>query len=686
MSPNDIATTSTSPNSDSTTSLAPYAEGPGAAQFVSNLSPRQLQHLQFAVPASKDPQRFSQFLEGPRQTPIPNRFTFEAIDATTRKQKAESSGKQGRDRAGSKSAKNVQAGSKASILSGGKHGRGDSQSSSDAGQSGRERSATVSSTAPSIDLLKEVERVRTAVDIVDWRFYITGACIFLLNLVVAWDITSLPMALPTIATALHGSAVDSFWLGISFLVTATVFIPLFATFSNIFGRKAMLLSALTFFTVGALISGISHDITGLHIGCSVQGIGAGGICVLSKIIVSDLVSVADRWKWAAMLGAIWAVGAITGPILGNALAENSQWRWIFWINLPFSIPAFIVLAVVAQLRSAAPGSVLVKLRNIDWFGSVLFTGSLMSVFLGLTWGGTLHAWSSVQTLLPLQFGLIGLVLFCLWSRFSSTPSIISLEGFSDPSTLVAYFGAMIQGVIVFAALYFLPFYFSVAKHTLSHTHTGVQLISWTIPLAILAGATVVAIGRWGCWRWAIWSGWGLVVLGIALTSLLTRVSSSTMWVAIAIVSGSGVGILYPSLSAASQLAVSHDEEYELTRAVTNFVFFQFLGQALGVSVGTSIFQNQFSRNVRNNTTFEEHAAHYTNDAVALVSRIRATESAEESSRTQMQEVYVESLNLLWIILAALAGAALLASLLIKKKDMKRNRDVEMRNFDTSGTV
>lgn len=100
-----------------------------------------------------------------------------------------------------------------------------------------------------------------------------------------------------------GSAFETFWLSISFLAAATCFLPLFATFSDIFGRKAMLLTAVTFFTAGSFIAAVTGNITGLHLGRSVQGIGAGGIYALSTLIVSDLTSAVDRRKWTVILGA-----------------------------------------------------------------------------------------------------------------------------------------------------------------------------------------------------------------------------------------------------------------------------------------------------------------------------------------------------------------------------------------------
>ena len=137
---------------------------PGAAQFLHSLSPRQLQHLKFAVPTKNEPERFSLFLEEPRKTPVPKRFTFDALDAATRKAGKEN-GKDGKEK-----------------LEGRK-------------SEGRARSGTRSST-PSVDLLKEVERVGSVVSVVDWRFYSTGTCICLLNLLVAWDATSLSIVLP----------------------------------------------------------------------------------------------------------------------------------------------------------------------------------------------------------------------------------------------------------------------------------------------------------------------------------------------------------------------------------------------------------------------------------------------------------------------------------------------------------
>lgn len=170
-------------------------EPTGAAQFITNLSERQRAHLQFAVPSKDAPDRFSHFLEEPRKTPVPNRFTFDALDSDSRKARDSSS-------TGSKASSKLGCGDTTKSTKSTQHAREDSGSGSDGGTS-RSRSRTrsraassVPSLRPSVDLLKEVEHLKEVVEVVDWRFYATGVCMCLVNLVMAWDATAISIALP----------------------------------------------------------------------------------------------------------------------------------------------------------------------------------------------------------------------------------------------------------------------------------------------------------------------------------------------------------------------------------------------------------------------------------------------------------------------------------------------------------
>jgi MFS family permease len=131
----------------------------------------------------------------------------------------------------------------------------------------------------------------------NWRFYLAFLTLSVVTLAAALDATSLSVALPIIASKLHGTAIEAFWAGTSFLLTSTVFQPSYASFSHIFGRKPLTYVALTFFAVGAIIAGAAKNFTTMLVGRSLQGIGAGGIISLTEIIITDMVPLRERGKW-----------------------------------------------------------------------------------------------------------------------------------------------------------------------------------------------------------------------------------------------------------------------------------------------------------------------------------------------------------------------------------------------------
>lgn len=143
------------------------------------------------------------------------------------------------------------------------------------------------------------------------RFWLAFMTLAVLTLMVALDGTTLSVALPRIAHELHGTGIQTFWAGTSFLLTATVFQPNYASFSHIFGRKPLILLALTFFLAGTLVGGLAHDFTLLLIGRSLQGVGGGGVIAMTEIVVTDLVPLRLRGQWFGIISAMWSVSQCT---------------------------------------------------------------------------------------------------------------------------------------------------------------------------------------------------------------------------------------------------------------------------------------------------------------------------------------------------------------------------------------
>ncbi|KAF2760573.1 MFS general substrate transporter [Pseudovirgaria hyperparasitica] len=515
-----------------------------------------------------------------------------------------------------------------------------------------------------------------------WRFYAAFGSLCLVNLVCALDATSLAVALPIIAEKLNGSAIEAFWAGTSFLLTATVFQPTFASLSHIFGRTDMLLLALTLFTIGAIVGGVAHNFTVLLAGRCIQGMGGGGISALTYVIATDLVSLRERGKYFGLITMMWALGSVTGPVIGGAFAQDVSWRWIFWINLPFCGISYVTIPLFLRLKRKE-GSILGKLKQVDWIGSFLFIASLTSFLIPITWGGIMYPWTHWRTLTPLLAGGFGLVLFMLWSKFLSIEPILRGSMFKDPEALTTYFATTVHGICLWSALYYMPLYFETAKGY-SPIKSGIALFPWTFTTAPAAGIVGVLIARTGRYRWGIWSGWALSTVGIALLVLYKVDTPTAMWVGIGIISGAGVGVLYSAMSFAIQASSS---AADLPFAAALYSFFRNFGQMLGVAVGGTIFQNEMKRNIEGIPALASSAAALSKDASSLVQLIKSWPASQAVVKAELIVAYVDSLRTIWIVMAALAGLAfVLSAIFTKGKSLERELETDQGFLHDSGSV
>ncbi|CCX34735.1 Similar to Uncharacterized MFS-type transporter C1399.02; acc. no. Q9HE13 [Pyronema omphalodes CBS 100304] len=308
------------------------------------------------------------------------------------------------------------------------------------------------------------------------------------SLIVALDATILVPVLPTISTALKGLSSDAFWTGTSYLLTSSIFQPFIGAVSDLFGRKAPLIASL--------------DFTQLLGGRSIKGIGGGGILVMVQIIFADIVPLRFRPKWFGCVTAAWAVGTITGPLIGGVFAEKTSWRWVFYINFPFCglgsviVPLVIKLRHRKQLRSEKTWP---RLTGLVEFSSLPVSPAFSLLLLGVGF-----------TLVPLLVGEAGTIAALVWETYGAKTPLIKAHLINDLSSLGAYLGAMILGMLLFGHLYYVSFWIEAVKGK-GPIATGVALLPVTcglVPSSIVVGK---AITRFSSVRWAIWSEWTLTM-------------------------------------------------------------------------------------------------------------------------------------------------------------------------------
>ncbi|KAM0799122.1 major facilitator superfamily domain-containing protein [Usnea florida] len=501
------------------------------------------------------------------------------------------------------------------------------------------------------------------------RLFLAFGTLAVITLMVALDGTSLSVALPIMARALKGTAIEAFWAGTSFLLCSTIFQPSFAELSHVFGRKPLVMLALGFFLIGAIVAATANGFGPLLVGRSLQGVGGGGLIALTEILVTDLVPLRQRGQWFGVISAMWSLGSVTGPIIGGAFAQSVSWRWIFWINLPFVGAAFILVPLTLILAFKV-SSLSEKLKRVDWIGSVLFIGSTTSFLIPITWGGVSYAWDSWRVLAPLIIGIVGLAIFVVFEEYVAKEPLIRLDVFKNRTAAASYFETTLHGMVLWCVLYYMPLYYEAVKGE-TPILAGISLFPATFTVAPAAVVTGFVITKTGRYRWAIWSGWVLTTFGTGILYLLDVNTTTVQWVFLNLVSGLGMGVLFPSMAFSIQAATNNKD---LAFAVALFTFFRAFGQALGVAVGGVIFQNQLEKKLLTYPLLAPMAGVYSSDASGLVQIIKTMQHG--LARTQLIQSYADSLKYVWIVMCVLAGLALLSSFFIKGFELDRALETE----------
>ncbi|KAK9369473.1 major facilitator superfamily domain-containing protein [Lipomyces kononenkoae] len=487
----------------------------------------------------------------------------------------------------------------------------------------------------------------------------------LLTLAAALDATTITTALEYMTSALGGTAIDAVWAGTSFLLTSTVFQPIIASFSEIFGRRPVTIVAAVLFTVGACVAGWAKNFPVLIAGRAIQGAGGGGIISLTEVILTDLIPLRERGKYFGLFSMVWAFGSVIGPVIGGAFAQNVTWRWIFWINLPICGIALPLIPLFLRL-SPPRSKVSEKLQRIDWIGMVLFIGSVTSLLLGVSFGGTMFPWRSASVVLPLVIGGCGIIVFCIYEWFVPKEPMVPMRIFSDRTAIVNYIGTLMHGIVMWCMVYYISLYYLVVQG-FTPIMSGVAAFPLTFTIAPASVVVGIAVSISGRFRWALWVGWALVVMGMGLMSMLSTGTTTGQWIGLTIVEGIGAGMLFPSMGTAIQASVDQDN---VAIASAMFSFARALGQTFGVAIGGSIFTNRFTTLALQSSVLHDNAVSFGQDAFALVEVIKNMDP-NSPVRLELLRVYAEALQLVWYTLIAFAAIGFVTSLASQKKSLDR---------------
>lgn len=322
------------------------------------------------------------------------------------------------------------------------------------------------------------------------------------------------------------------------------------------------------------------------------------------------------------------------------------------------VPLFLKLKLV-------PGSILEKLKRVDWIGNLIFIASSCSFLIPLTWGGVQYPWDSWHTLAPLLVGVAGIAFFCVYEQRWAVEPTIRLEILRSYNLAYSLYAALINALVVYGALYFLPLYFEAVRGY-SPIVSGVSLFPATLTVAPVSIISGTIITKTGDFHVVTWVGWIATTLGCGIMCLLDVDTTIPQWIFLCLVAGVGLGLLYTSLAFVNQ---SDSDDADMAFAISLFVFARAIGQCLGVAVCGVIFQNQMQKRLLEIPALADRAVKYSRDASSLVQTIK--HMPEDDTKNSLIKSYADALKIVWAVMCALSATALVGSIFMRRKSLDR---------------
>ncbi|APA09339.1 hypothetical protein sscle_05g041090 [Sclerotinia sclerotiorum 1980 UF-70] len=485
----------------------------------------------------------------------------------------------------------------------------------------------------------------------------------------ALDVSIITTALPTISEHFHSNAGYT-WIGSAYLLANAASTPCWGKFSDIWGRKPILLIAAGVFFVGSLLAALSVSIGMLIVARAIQGIGGGGVIILVNICVSDLFSMRKRGAYFGLIGMTWAFASAIGPLLGGAFTQKVSWRWCFYINLP--VTGTVAIALFFFLHLDNPKTPIWDgLKAVDWLGSLLIIGGTLMVLLGLEFGGVTKPWDSATVICLIIFGILVAGLFVIneW-KFARYP-LMPLRLFKHPSNVAALGVCFCHGFVFISASYYLPLYFQAVLGA-TPLLSGVYLLPFALSLSLTSASTGVFIKKTGKYLPPIYFGLTVMTLGFGLFINIPRTENWSKIIIYQIVAGIGVGPNFQSPLIALQSLV---KRADIATATATFGFTRNLSTSISVVVGSVVFQNEMQkRSAELATALGSSVASELSGGSAGAS-VDIVKGLPAPGREVARNAYWESLRIMWIIYVAFAALGLAISFAVGQHVLSKEHEV-----------
>lgn len=395
-------------------------------------------------------------------------------------------------------------------------------------------------------------------------------------------------ALPTIVGELGG--VDHMtWVITAFLLGQTISLPIFGKVGDMIGRKGLYMFAVALFVVGSLIGGLATNMGILIAARAIQGVAGGGMMIMSQAIIADVVSARERGKYMGIMGSVFGVSSVLGPVLGGWFTDGPGWRWGLWLNIPLGLIALIGIYAFLHLPKRGTHG------TTDWLGMATMAIATTCLILFVTWGGNEYPWGSTRIISLIAASIVFGFLFVLVELKATNP-LIPMGLFKNRNFVLCTAAGLCVGIFMFGSLGYVPTYLQMV-HSLSPTEAGLMMIPMMVGMmgtSIVVGQMVTRTGRY---KWFPVVGLLITAVGMYMLSTMTATDSLVRVGINLFVFGFGLGC------AMQILVLIVQNSFPITMvgtATASNNFFRQIGGALGSAFVGGIFVGNLSDEIAKN--------------------------------------------------------------------------------------
>ncbi|KAG9680981.1 putative major facilitator superfamily transporter, partial [Aureobasidium melanogenum] len=489
-------------------------------------------------------------------------------------------------------------------------------------------------------------------------------CLWVGSFWAAMDSTIVATLASPISRNFHSSTLLS-WIATGYLIANAAFQPLSGKMSDIYGRKAGIIFASSFFSIGTLICGLAQNAPMMILGRVVAGTGGGCLNTISTFIASDLIPLRKRGLWQGFANLIYGTGMGLGGIFGGLMNDHLNWRWAFYIQVPFIVLAGILGWYFVDIP-IKEGNSKERIKRVDFLGAITLCTALVLLLLGLNSGGNIVPWNHPLVYVSLPLSGLALVAFVYVEDKVAKEPVIPIRLLLHRTVASACLTNWFLTMAVYALFYYVPIYFQIVQG-LSATAAGTRLVPQSIGTAcgsLGAGVIMRATGRY--WWLSTFSLTLYIIAAVLIATTFNAGVNGVLPFVWLFASGTAYGAMLTVTLLALLSAVGHEHQAVITSASYAF---RSTGSTIGITIASAVFQNKLSAGLY--ARFGDLPG-----ADKVIARIR--DDVGDISflppgwEDGVRDTYIESLRAVWVVIVVLAGVAGFVSLFMREHTLHNN--------------